>query len=154
MRLLNFHFMTKTRTHPLIEVFGFPTDNFSDAAFRYRSKKLCPFNNKVPNCTKDKAADPLGTCSVASGDDGTAITCPIRFRQHWIIADHGAEFFFPKGAMWTSLTEVKLKDKYGKAAGNIDLVLVSYDGHGKVLDFGRQRRGTSRLHNRECSEAV
>ncbi len=38
--------------------------------------------------------------------------------------------------MWTSLTEVKLKDKYGKAAGNIDLVLVSYDGHGKVLDFG------------------
>ena len=31
---------------------------------------------------------------------------------------------------------MKLKDKYGKAAGNIDLVLVSYDGHGKVLDFG------------------
>jgi len=127
--------MSKTRTHPLVEVFGFPTDNFSDAAIRYRAKKLCPFNNKVPNCTKDKAADPLGTCCVASGD-GTAITCPIRFRQHWIIADHGADFFFPKGAKWSSLTEVKLKDRYDKAAGNIDLVLVAYDGSGKVIDFG------------------
>lgn len=127
--------MTTKRTHPLVEVFGFPADNFSPEATRYRSKKLCPFNNKVPNCTKDKAADPLGTCSVAAGD-GTAITCPIRFRQHWIIADDGADFFFPTGAKWSSLTEVKLKDKDDKSAGNIDLVLVSYDGAGKILDFG------------------
>lgn len=124
-----------TKTHPLVEVFGFPVDNFSETALRYRSNKLCPFNNKVPNCTKDKAADPLGTCCVAA-DAGPAITCPIRFRQHWIIADHGAEFFFPKKSKWTSLTEVKLKDKYDKSAGNIDLVLVAYDDKGKVVDFG------------------
>jgi hypothetical protein len=123
------------KTHPLVEVFGFPVDNFSPEANRYRAKKLCPFNNKVPNCTKDKANDPLGTCSIAERDL-IAITCPIRFRQHWIIADDGAEFFFPEGANWTSLTEVRLKDKYGKSAGNIDLVLVSYDDRGKVLDFG------------------
>jgi len=127
--------MTKHRTHPLVEVFGFPVDNFSDNANRHRAKKLCPFNNKVPNCTKDKAADPLGTCCIAAGT-GTAITCPIRFRQHWVIADHGAEFFFPKGARWTSLTEVKLKDKHEKSAGNIDLVLVAYDESGTVIDFG------------------
>jgi hypothetical protein len=31
---------------------------------------------------------------------------------------------------------VRLKDRHGKTAGNIDLVLVSYDRYGKVLDFG------------------
>lgn len=123
------------RTHPLAEVFGFPLDNQSDEAKRHRAKKLCPFNNKVPNCTKDKANDPLGVCSVFDGDTA-AITCPIRFRQGWIIADDAAEFFFPKKAKWTSLTEVKLKDKTDKSAGNIDLVLVSYDDRGKLTDFG------------------
>lgn len=123
------------KQHPLTEVFGFPTDNFSEEAARYRKKKLCPFNNKVPNCTKDKANDPLGTCSVLAGQ-GAAITCPIRFRENWIIADDGADFFFPAGTRWTSLTEVRLRDKNGKSAGNIDLVLVSYDEHGKVTDFG------------------
>lgn len=123
------------KTHPLVEVFGFPTDNFSPEATRHRVKKLCPFNNKVPNCTKDKANDPLGTCSVLAGN-GAAITCPIRFRENWNIADDGADFFFPAGTQWTSLTEVRLKDKNGKSAGNIDLVLVSYDEGGKVTDFG------------------
>lgn len=123
------------KTHPLAEVFGYPTNNFSDEANRHRTHKLCPFNNKIPNCTKDKANDPLGTCSISAGD-GLAITCPIRFRQNWIIADHGAEFFFPKKAKWTSLTEVRLKDKADKSAGNIDLVLVSYDDRGRVTDFG------------------
>jgi hypothetical protein len=123
------------RIQPLAEVFGFPIDNLSEAANRYRTRKLCPFNNKVPNCTKDKANDPLGVCSVFEADY-TAITCPIRFRENWLIADDGADFFFPSGATWTSLTEVHLKDKHGKSAGNIDLVLVSYDRHGKVTDFG------------------
>jgi hypothetical protein len=123
------------KTHPLAEVFGFPVNNFTNEANRHRDKKLCPFNNKVPNCTKDKANDPLGVCSVFEGDS-IAITCPIRFRQNWIIADDAAEFFFPKKAKWTSLTEVRLKDKSDKSAGNIDLVLVSYDGRGKITDFG------------------
>ena len=120
---------------PLAEVFGFQFDNQSDLAARYRRKRLCPFNNKVPNCTKDKANDPLGVCSIFDGDN-VAITCPIRFRQDWIIADHAADFFFPENTQWTSLTEVRLKDKYGGAAGNIDIVLVSYDDHGRVIDFG------------------
>ena len=124
-----------TRIQPLTEVFGFPINNLSEAANRYRTRKLCPFNNKVPNCTKDKANDPLGVCSVFEANY-TAITCPIRFRENWLIADDGADFFFSPGASWTSLTEVRLKDKYGKSAGNIDLVLVSYDRHGKVTDFG------------------
>ena len=122
-------------THPLAEVFGFPVGNHTPAAIRHRQKKLCPYNNKVPNCTKDKANDPLGTCCIQS-DTGLAITCPIRFRQNWIISDDAADFFFPPDATWTSLTEVRLKDKHGGSAGNIDVVLASYDDRGRVLDFG------------------
>ncbi len=121
--------------NPLTEVFGFPCNNLTRDSERYRKLKLCPFHNKVPNCTKDKADNPLGVCSVFHGDS-TAITCPIRFRQDWLIAEDAAMFFFPEGTSWTSLTEVRLKDKKGKMAGNIDVVLVAYDSIGKVTDFG------------------
>ncbi len=124
--------MTK---YPLAEVFGFPINNHSPEATRHRKKRLCPFNNKVPNCTKDKANDPLGVCSVFDGE-AIAITCPIRFREDWLIADEAAAFFFPPDAQWTSLVEVRLSDRYGKSAGNIDIVLVAYDELGKVTDFG------------------
>ncbi len=121
--------------HPLAEVFGFPIDNLSSHAVRYRANKLCPFNNKVPNCTKDKANAPLGVCSVLENGK-PVITCPVRFREEWIIAEDAASFFFPPKATWTSLTEVRLKDADGESAGNIDVVLVSYDSHGKLIDFG------------------
>ena len=121
--------------YPLVEVFGFPVNNFSEEANRFRDKRLCPFNNRVPNCTKDKANDPLGTCSISS-DTGISITCPIRFRQNWTVVDDAAGFFFKSNANWTSLTEVKLKDKFGQSAGNIDIVLVAYDNLGCIVDFG------------------
>ncbi len=121
--------------HPLAEVFGFPSGDTSAAADRHRTKRLCPFNNKVPNCTKDKAQDPLGVCSVFHENE-VVITCPIRFRQGWMIADDAADFFFPSGATWTTLTEVRLKDADGGSAGNIDIVLCAYDKTAKVYDFG------------------
>jgi Restriction endonuclease NotI len=121
--------------HPLAEVFGFPSTDMSANANRHRTKRLCPFNNKVPNCTKDKAQDPLGVCSVFQGD-AIVITCPIRFRQSWLIADDAADFFFPANATWTTLAEVRLKDADGGSAGNIDIVLCAYDKTGKVYDFG------------------
>src|SRR3990172_10586595 len=107
--------------HPLAEVFGYPPGNFSVEAERHRLKRLCPFNNKVPNCTKDKAKDPLGVCSVLE-EDKIVITCPIRFRENWIIADDAAAFFFPSQQTWTSLVEVRLADKSGRIAGIIDIV--------------------------------
>ena len=122
-------------SQPLAEVFGFPITNHSREAARSRQHRLCPFGNRVPNCTKDKANDPLGVCSIFDGKE-VVITCPIRFRQNWIIAEDAAAFFFPPEAKWTTLTEVKLNDKNGKSAGNIDVVLVSYDDRGKVTDFG------------------
>lgn len=121
--------------HPLAEVFGYLPSDSADKAVRYRSHRLCPFNNKVPNCTKDKAKDPLGVCSIYH-EDHPVITCPIRFREDWIITDDAASFFFKDGTTWSSLTEVRLNDAYGKSAGNIDIVLVAYDDKGKVYDFG------------------
>lgn len=121
--------------HPLAEVFGFPLHNDSKEAIRFRKNRLCPFNNIVPSCTKDKANDPLGVCSIYL-DDHPVITCPVRFREAWLIAEDAACFFFGANTKWTSLAEIKLPDKNGKSAGNIDLVLVSYNDRGKILDFG------------------
>jgi len=127
--------MTEKINQPLAEVFGFPIKNFSAQADRYRKNKLCPFNNKVPSCTKDKANSPLGVCSVFHNKNAV-ITCPVRFREDWLIAGHAAKFLFSRATSWTSLSEIRLNDKEGNTAGNIDLVLVSYDKKGKILDFG------------------
>jgi len=121
--------------HPLAEVFGSPTTNLSNTAERYRKNKLCPYNNKVPSCTKDKAKDPLGVCSIYEGKQ-LAITCPIRFRQDWLIVEDAANFLFPDGIAWTSLQEIRLNDVQGKTAGNLDFVLVAYDDEGRIIDFG------------------
>ena len=121
-------------SNPLSEVFGFPIQNESDKAKRYRKQQLCPYNNKVPNCTKDKAIAPLGVCSIYHGGS-PVMTCPVRFREDWIIADEAARFFFEEGTNWTTLSETRLKDADGKSAGNIDYVLVSYDDKGRLLDF-------------------
>lgn len=121
--------------HPLAEVFGHLVTDFSDQAVDYRRNKLCPFNNKIPNCNKDKAKNPLGVCSIFH-NDSTVITCPIRFRENWLIVKDAADFFFPEGATWSSLTEVRLNDADGKSAGNIDVVLVAYDEKERIYDFG------------------
>ena len=120
---------------PLAEVFGHLITDHTEKANRYRSRWLCPFNNKVPNCTKDKAKNPLGVCSIYH-ENHPVITCPIRFREDWIITDDAASFFFKEGTHSSSLTEVRLIDAHGKSAGNIDVVLVAYDDNGKVYDFG------------------
>jgi hypothetical protein len=120
--------------NPLAEVFGFPIINETEKAKRYRDKKLCPFNNKVPNCTKDKANDPLGICSVFHGNNAV-ITCPARFREEWLIIENAARFAFDENVKWTSLSEIKLLDKNGQSAGNIDFVIVAYNDKGHLIDF-------------------
>jgi hypothetical protein len=114
----------KDPAQPLAEIFGHLITDHSEKADRYRSLRLCPFNNKVPNCTKDKAKDPLGVCSIYH-EGQPVITCPIRFREDWIITDDAASFFFRKGTTWSSLTEVRLNDLKGKSAETLTL-LVAY----------------------------
>ncbi|MFZ4524502.1 MAG: NotI family restriction endonuclease [Chlorobium sp.] len=124
-----------TFKHPLGEIFGFTATDQSPKAQRYRSHRHCPFNNKVPNCTNDQLKNPLGVCSVLHNDK-PVITCPVRFREDWMITDDAADFFFKEGTRWSSLTEVHLNDANGKSSGNIDVMLVAYDEQGKIIDFG------------------
>lgn len=128
--------LDKKNVQPLGEVFGFPINNESDRAQRYRNNKLCPFNNIVSNCTKNSIEYPLGVCSL-NHKGKQVIICPIRFREDWTIISDAAKFIFgDSGGTWTHIGEVRLKDKHGKSAGNIDYVLVSYDKYGRVTDFG------------------
>lgn len=137
---LRYRFLTfmvvklQTMKHPIAEIFGFPIINVGDKAVRFRANRLCRFNNIVPNCTKNSIEDPLGVCSMYHRDT-PIIICPVRFREDWLMIEDAAAFFFPSGSRWTSLGEVRLKDKDGKSAGNIDYVLVSYDEFGRILDF-------------------
>lgn len=125
----------KKDLQPLGEVFGFPIDNETERAKRYQANKLCPYNNIVSNCTKNSIEFPLGVCSL-NHKGKQVIICPIRFREDWIIISDAANFIFEDKSAWTHVGEVRLKDKHGKSAGNIDYVLVSFDDKGRVLDFG------------------
>lgn len=127
--------------HPLAEVFGYPTDNFSAEAEHCRAGRLCPFKEKRKNgelqrCNKDKKDDPLGVCSVFSSAGERVITCPVRFQQEWLIARDAAGFFFPSGTDAERVTEVRLTDQDKKAVGSIDVVLLVPDDQGGVTDYG------------------
>src|SRR5438093_9867455 len=52
------------------------------------------------------------------------------------MAVNAAKFFFPNDSSWTALTEVRLPDKDGQSTGSLDLVLVSQDTDGRIIDFG------------------
>lgn len=121
--------------HPLGEVFGFPIENHSDRAQLHRDNELCPYNNKEARCTKVSRSHPLGVCSQLDGEQ-SIITCPVRFRQDWRIASDAAAFFFPAGATWKVFPEVRIRTADDLPAGNIDIVLVSHNQAGDLLDFG------------------
>lgn len=123
--------------NPLAEVFGYPVDSMTEIAIRHREGRLCPFHNSSGmNCTKSSATNPLGVCSIYEKENIVA-TCPIRFRENFHIISDAVDFFFPeKKYQYVALTEARLKDLYGKPAGNIDIVIASIDETGEILDFG------------------
>src|SRR4030042_168103 len=57
--------------HPLAEVFGYLTTDQTPQAIRHRSHRLCPFNNKVPNCTNGKSAGNIDVVLVAYDENST-----------------------------------------------------------------------------------
>ena len=122
--------------NPLAEVFGFPISNKSERALHYQENRLCPFNNVVPSCTKVSEIDPLGVCSLFDRDGEPTVLCPVRFKEDFVITAEAARFFFPAHAKWVAMPEIRLKDANGKAAGNVDIMLVAHDDDGFVTDFG------------------
>lgn len=121
--------------NPLAEVFGYPVDNMTQDAVNHRHGRLCPFHNSSGiNCTKSSATDPIGVCTIFDRNKIVA-TCPVRFREDFQIVADAADFFF-LGSNYVALTEARLKDKFGKSAGNIDIVIAAVDKRGEILDFG------------------
>ncbi|MCC6147259.1 MAG: hypothetical protein IT308_06790 [Anaerolineaceae bacterium] len=120
--------------YPLCEVFGYPFNNVSRKAEEDRSQTLCPFHNKFPKCTKDKANNPLGVCSTFEYGN-PIIICPVRFRQDWRILSDVSSFLVPGITDYKYVTEVRMKDGEGNEVGNVDAVLVDYKD-GEVVDFG------------------
>jgi hypothetical protein len=121
---------------PLCEVFGYPADNFSQDAIRNRQNKLCPFKNINPQlCTKDKANDPLGVCSIWEGKN-PVITCPARFLQDRKILVDTKKFLLSNTLDPKIIFEVGLVDLSKRPIGRIDCVLIDEDANGKITDFG------------------
>jgi len=121
--------------NPLAEVFGYPVENQSEVAANYRENRLCPFHNSSgPNCTKFSVDNPLGVCSIFHGNE-IVVTCPIRFRQNYQVLADAGKFFFGN-QKFVALTEVRLQDKDGGSAGNIDIVLAVIDRDKNIVDFG------------------
>lgn len=120
--------------NPLAEVFGYPVGNMSQEAINHRQGRLCPYHNPSGlNCTKSSVTDPLGVCTIFDSNK-LVITCPVRLRQDLLILADAANFFFPN-KQYVALTEARLRDGNGKAAGNIDIVLAVMDEE-RVVDFG------------------
>lgn len=107
---------------PMVEVFGYPPGNFSDAAVAARASKHCPF--KDGPCTKVSVKDPLGVCSI--WDSGRiVVTCPVRFRQDGQFLDDLRTLFFRPGESVRALAEKTLRDAAGRPIGNSDFLLQS-----------------------------
>lgn len=119
---------------PLCEVFGYPVDNFSLEAIRHRQYKLCPFKNDLP-CTKDKADDPLGVCTMWDGNT-PVIICPIRFLQNNKILDDTKKFLLSNTPDPKIVYEVRLVDLMKQNIGRIDGVFIDQDLNGRVTNFG------------------
>lgn len=121
--------------NPLAEVFGYPVDNMTQDANNHRRGRLCPFHNSSGiNCTKSSATNPIGVCTIFDGKKIVS-TCPVRFREDFQIVSDAADFFFP-ASNYVAVTEARLKDMYGKSAGNIDIIIASLDKKGQIVDFG------------------
>lgn len=128
----------KPRGQPLCEVFGHPVNDLSKAASSRRLGRLCPHNNRVPECTKVSVDDPLGVCSIWDNDE-PIIICPIRFREgqdnRWRVVRDAAKFLLPHSRQFTLLREISLEDRLGEPVGKFDAVLVDFE-HPHVRDFG------------------
>jgi len=119
------------------EVFGYGTDNVSDAAWVSRHAKLCPFRGSP--CTKASKTDPIGICSLSDGTEAAAL-CPVRFVENNIIFRDAARLAFGTGATFGVFPEIRILKIEGISAeddqkiGKVDYLL-GHIKNGEVVDF-------------------
>lgn len=126
---------TNIKPHILFEVFGYPSVDLSEKAEEARRKHFCPFKASAgysEKCTKDKANDPLGVCTLEW--EGNPITvCPYRFLEIPDLLETIAHELLGT-TNFQLLPEIPLKDADNRVVGNLDSVLV-VSSAGEVVDF-------------------
>jgi hypothetical protein len=119
------------------EVFGFGVSDFSPAAREARRTHNCPFRQS--KCTKSSKTDPIGICSLASGDEAAAI-CPVRFLEGGRIFRDAALLALGAGVSFAVFPEIRIlrvgndRDEAAKKIGKVDFLIGKIDD-GRVSDF-------------------
>ena len=120
------------------EIFGHGVENQSELAWKDRESKNCPFRGTP--CTKSSIPDPIGICSLASGDQAAAL-CPVRFLENDRIFTDAAGIAFGENAEFGVFPEVRILKILGaaksggdKKIGKVDFLLGKIES-GHVVDF-------------------
>jgi Restriction endonuclease NotI len=121
----------------IAEIFGRSITDVSAGATTIREAKLCPFRGTP--CTKTSKSDPLGVCSLQSGQLAAAI-CPVRFLDENRIFQDAARIAFGSDAEFSVFPEVRIlripndgADRE-KKIGKVDFVLGRIE-NGSVTNF-------------------
>lgn len=122
----------------IAEIFGTDPTNKSLDAKQIRSSKYCPFR-QTP-CTKVSKVDPLGVCSLTTGQEATVV-CPTRFLENGKIFKDASRLAFGSDATVVVFPEYKLLTVKGggkkgkdKKIGKVDFLIGSLcEGH--IVDF-------------------
>lgn len=120
------------------EIFGHGVENQSELAWKDRGSKNCPFRDAP--CTKSSIPDPIGICSLASGDEAAAL-CPVRFLENDRIFTDAAKIAFGDNSVFGVFPEVRILKIPGAAKsggdrkiGKVDFLLGKIES-GHVVDF-------------------
>ncbi len=120
------------------EWFGFPVEDLSETAEKYRAEHLCPFRgdeNKGTCVKKTRLLDhPFGVCSVEAGNHGILALCPHRFLEKRLVFRDVAKHYFGSTENLVLFSEVGVPG--GKNLGRFDYVLVKHAPlSSRVIDF-------------------
>ena len=120
------------------EIFGFGVDDQSEAAWRSRKSKLCPFRGT--KCTKTSKEDPLGICSLSDGNEAAAV-CPVRFLENDRIFKDAARLAFGENVAIGIYPEVRIlkieaeaESERDRKIGKVDFLIGKIE-QGKIIDF-------------------
>lgn len=120
------------------EIFGFDVADRSDTAWQNRDARHCRFRNSP--CTKSSIPDPLGICTLSSGDTAASL-CPVRFLEQNRIFTDAARIAFGPDTSFAVFPEIRILEippkvvgKRPKKIGKVDFLLGKIEG-GVIADF-------------------
>lgn len=120
------------------EIFGHGVQIQSEQARADRDAKHCPFRNSP--CTKSSIKDPIGICSLSTGEEAAAL-CPVRFLEDDRIFTDAAKLTFGASVQFGVFPEVRIlklpgagKSGADRKIGKVDFLLGKIEDQ-NVVDF-------------------